>query len=98
MEQNSILWTAHTLVRLYGFFVAIMEYIKGEKMAKINIAKEMIDNHSSDEVIDYLFVLASRVRAQYNSEINLAEKLIAEKGTVDQIYTILKAVKDKNES
>ena len=67
-------------------------------MAKINIAKEMIDNHSSDEVIDYLFVLASRVRAQYNSEINLAEKLIAEKGTVDQIYTILKAVKDKNES
>lgn len=67
-------------------------------MAKINIAKEMIENHSSEEVIDYLFVLASRVRAQYNSEINLAEKLIAEKGTVDQIYAILKAVKDKNES
>lgn len=67
-------------------------------MAKINVAKEMIENHSSDEVTDYLFVLASRVRAQYNSEINLAEKLIAEKGTVDQIYTILKAVKDKNES
>lgn len=65
-------------------------------MAKINLVDEVL-KHTDDEIIEYLYGLASSLRKQY---INVEDPqwLLASCGEVDQMYAVLRGLKQRNDS
>ena len=64
-------------------------------MAKINLVDEVL-KHSDDEIIEYLYGLAAAVRRQYNNAED-AKWLLSLYGEVEQIYSVLKGLKERND-
>ena len=64
-------------------------------MAKINLVEEVL-KHSDDEIIDYLYGLIAGVRRDYIS-VEDPKWLLASCGEIDQLYYVLKALKERND-
>lgn len=65
-------------------------------MAKINLVDEVL-RHSDDEIIEYLYGLAADIRRQYNS-VEDPTWLLCSFGEVDQLYAVLRGLKQRNDS
>lgn len=65
-------------------------------MAKINLVEEVL-KHSDEEIIEYLYGLASGLYRQYN-HVEDPMWLLASCGEVDQLYAVLKGLKQRNDS
>lgn len=65
-------------------------------MAKINLVDEVL-KHSDDEIIEYLYGLAQDLRRQFNG-VEDPMWLLALCGEVDQIYAVLRGLKQRNDS
>lgn len=65
-------------------------------MSKINLVDEVL-KHADDEIIEYLYGLASDIRRQYNSAED-PQRLLAASGEVDQLYAVLRGLKQRNDS
>lgn len=65
-------------------------------MAKINLVDEVL-KHTDDEIIEYLYGMAADLHRQY---LNVEDptRLLASYGEVDQIYAVLKGLKQRNDS
>lgn len=63
-------------------------------MAKINLVDEVL-KHTDEEIIEYLYGLAAGIRRQYNNVDPVS--LLASKGEVEQIYSVLKGLKERND-
>lgn len=65
-------------------------------MAKINLVDEVL-KHTDDEIIEYLYGLASDLRRQYNN-VEDPQRLLTVSGEVDQLYAVLRGLKQRNDS
>ena len=65
-------------------------------MAKINLTEEIL-KHPDDEVIEYLYGLASELYRKYNN-VEDPMWLLTLCGEVDQLYAVLKGLKQRNDS
>lgn len=65
-------------------------------MAKINLVDEVL-KHTDDEIIEYLYGLASDLRRQYNG-VEDPQRLLVASGEVDQLYAVLRGLKQRNDS
>lgn len=65
-------------------------------MAKINLVDEVL-KHTDEEIIEYLYGLAASLYRQY-SNVEDPQRLLASRGEVDQIYAVLKGLKQRNDS
>lgn len=65
-------------------------------MAKINLVDEVL-KHTDEEIIEYLYGMASDLYRQYNN-VEDPTWLLASCGEVDQIYAVLKGLKQRNDS
>ena len=64
-------------------------------MAKINLVDEVL-KHTDEEVIEYLYGLVAGIRRQYNN-IEDPMWLLASCGEVEQVYSVLKGLKERND-
>lgn len=64
-------------------------------MAKINLVGEVL-KHTDEEVIDYLYGLVAGIRRQYNN-VEDPMWLLASCGEVEQVYSVLKGLKERND-
>lgn len=67
-------------------------------MSKVNFSKEMLANHTDDEVIEYLYDQIARVRRAFNENLANPYELLKVYGSVENAFSIIKAIKDDNES
>lgn len=65
-------------------------------MAKINLVDEVL-KHTDEEIIEYLYGLATSLHRQY-SNVEDPQWLLASCGEVDQIYAVLRGLKQRNDS
>jgi len=65
-------------------------------MAKINLVDEVL-KHTDEEIIEYLYGLAASLYRQY-SNVEDPQWLLTSCGEVDQIYAVLKGLKQRNDS
>lgn len=65
-------------------------------MAKINLVEEVL-KHSDEEIIEYLYGLAASLYRQY-SNVEDPQWLLTSCGEVDQMYAVLKGLKQRNDS
>ena len=65
-------------------------------MAKINLVDEVL-KHTDEEIIEYLYGIAAGLHRQYNS-VEDPQWLLASCGEVDQIYAVLRGLKQRNDS
>lgn len=65
-------------------------------MAKINLVDEVL-KHTDEEIIEYLYGIAANLHRQYNS-VEDPQWLLASCGEVDQIYAVLRGLKQRNDS
>lgn len=65
-------------------------------MAKINLVDEVL-KHADDEIIEYLYGLVSDLRRQY-SNVEDPMWLLTSCGEVDQMYAVLRGLKQRNDS
>jgi hypothetical protein len=65
------------------------------KMAKINLVDEVL-KHTDEEVIEYLYGLVAGIRRQYNN-VEDPMWLLASCGEVEQVYSVLKGLKERND-
>ena len=65
-------------------------------MAKINLVDEVL-KHPDDEIIEYLYGLAQDLRRQFN-DVEDPMWLLASCGEVDQMYAVLRGLKQRNDS
>lgn len=65
-------------------------------MAKINLVDEVL-KHTDEEIIEYLYGLAASIRRQYTG-VEDPMWLLASCGEVDQMYAVLKGLKQRNDS
>lgn len=65
-------------------------------MSKINLVDEVL-KHTDDEIVEYLYGLASDIRRQYNSAED-PQRLLTASGEVDQLYAVLRGLKQRNDS
>lgn len=65
-------------------------------MAKINLVEEVL-KHSDDEIIEYLYGLISNLYREYNN-VEDPMWLLTHCGEVDQMYAVLKGLKQRNDS
>ena len=63
-------------------------------MAKIDLANEVL-RHTDEEIIEYLYGLASALYRQYNSVEN-PTMLLSACGDVEQMYAVLRALNRRN--
>ena len=63
-------------------------------MAKIDLANEVL-RHTDEEIIEYLYGLASALYRQYNNVEN-PTMLLSARGDVEQIHTVLRALNRRN--
>lgn len=64
-------------------------------MAKINLVDEVL-KHTNEEIIDYLYGLSASIRREYNNVDPVS--LLASKGDIEQMYAVLKGLKQRNDS
>ena len=64
-------------------------------MAKINLVDEVL-KHTDEEIIDYLYGLVAGIRRQYNN-VEDPMWLLASCGEVEQVYSVLKGLKERND-
>lgn len=64
-------------------------------MAKINLVEEVL-KHPDDEIIEYLYGLVAGLRRQFNS-VEDPMWLLTSSGEVDQIYAVIKGLKERND-
>lgn len=64
-------------------------------MTKINLVDEVL-KHTDEEVIDYLYGLVAGIRRQYNN-VEDPMWLLASCGEVEQVYSVLKGLKERND-
>ncbi len=64
-------------------------------MAKINLVDEVL-KHTDEEVIEYLYGLVAGIRRQYNN-VEDPMWLLASCGEVEQVYSVLKGLKERND-
>lgn len=64
-------------------------------MAKINLVEEVL-KHTDEEIIEYLYGLAAGIHREYNNVDPVS--LLASKGEVEQMYSVLKGLKQRNDS
>ena len=65
-------------------------------MARINLVEEVL-KHTDEEIIEYLYGLAANLYRQYNG-VEDPQWLLAMRGEVDQMYAVLKGLKQRNDS
>lgn len=65
-------------------------------MAKINLVEEVL-KHTDEEIIEYLYGLAASLHRQYNS-VEDPQWLLTSCGEVDQMYAVLRGLKQRNDS
>ena len=65
-------------------------------MAKINLVEEVL-KHSDEEIIEYLYGISASLYRQYNN-VEDPQRLLASRGEVDQMYAVLKGIKQRNDS
>ena len=65
-------------------------------MAKINLVEEVL-KHPDDEIIEYLYGLASALYRRYNN-VEDPMWLLTSSGDIDQMYAVLKGLKQRNDS
>jgi hypothetical protein len=64
-------------------------------MAKINLVDEVL-KHTDDEIIEYLYGMAADLHRQYNN-VEDPMWLLASCGEVDQMYAVLRGLKQRND-
>lgn len=64
-------------------------------MTKINLVDEVL-KHTDEEVIEYLYGLVAGIRRQYNN-VEDPMWLLASCGEVEQVYSVLKGLKERND-
>lgn len=69
-------------------------------MAKVEIVKEMLNNHSDEEIIAYLDKVLSGAVMNYQTALksNQPEALWGNLGDLTMVATILRALKQRNEA
>lgn len=65
-------------------------------MAKINLVDEVL-KHTDEEIIEYLYGLVANLHRQYNS-VEDPQWLLTSCGEVDQMYAVLRGLKQRNDS
>lgn len=65
-------------------------------MAKINLVEEVL-KHTDEEIIEYLYGLIANLHRQYSS-VEDPQWLLASCGEVDQMYAVLRGLKQRNDS
>lgn len=65
-------------------------------MTKINLVDEVL-KHTDEEIIEYLYGMAADLRRQYNN-VEDPMWLLALCGEVDQMYAVLRGLKQRNDS
>lgn len=65
-------------------------------MAKINLVEEVL-KHTDEEIVEYLYGLAANMHRQYNS-VEDPQWLLALCGEIDQMYAVLRGLKQRNDS
>lgn len=65
-------------------------------MAKINLVDEVL-KHTDEEIIEYLYGMAADLHRQYNN-VEDPMWLLASCGEVDQMYAVLRGLKQRNDS
>lgn len=66
-------------------------------MAKINLTDEVL-KHTDEEIIEYLYGLSAGLFRVYNSKLEGPNALMLYFGDVQQLYSVLKALKVRNDS
>lgn len=65
-------------------------------MSKIDIPKEIVNTHSDEEILLYMYQLALKVRSAYNATADgLLVSLVSEKGDVDLLLDIIREYKNR---
>lgn len=65
-------------------------------MSKIDIPKEIVNTHSDEEILLYMYQLALKVRSAYNTTADcLLVSLASEKGDVDLLLDIIREYKNR---
>ena len=65
-------------------------------MAKINLTDEIL-KHTDEEIIEYLYTLSASLFRIY-SKVDDPNTLMLYYGDVEQIYAVLRALKQRNDS
>ena len=67
---------------------------------KIDITKELLNNHSDEEIISYLDSVATGILKNYKvaASANQPQLLFGNLGDVTMVATILRAMKNRNEA
>lgn len=65
-------------------------------MAKINLVDEVL-KHTDEEIIEYLYGLIANLHRQYSS-VEDPQWLLTSCGEVDQMYAVLRGLKQRNDS
>ena len=65
-------------------------------MAKINLADEVL-KHTDEEIVEYLYGMAADLRRQYDN-VEDPMWLLVSYGEIDQMYFVLKGLKQRNDS
>lgn len=67
---------------------------------KVNIVKELLDNHSDEEIIAYLDKMATGIIGNYKTAANANQPqlLFGNLGDVTMVATILRAMKNRNDA
>ena len=65
-------------------------------MAKINLVEEVL-KHSDEEIIEYLYGIAASLHRQYTT-VEDTQWLLMSCGEVDQMYAVLRGLKQRNDS
>lgn len=65
-------------------------------MAKINLVDEVL-KHTDEEIVEYLYGLAANLHRQYGN-VEDPQWLLTSCGEVDQIYAVLRGLKQRNDS
>lgn len=67
---------------------------------KVNIVKELLDNHSDEEIVAYLDKMATGIVGNYKTAANANQPqlLFGNLGDVTMIATILRAMKNRNDA
>lgn len=63
-------------------------------MAKINLVEEVL-NHNDAEIIEYLYGLSAALHKAFNG-VEDPMWLLAYRGEVEQIYSVLRALNSRN--
>ena len=69
-------------------------------MAKVDITKELLKNHSDEEIIAYLDTVTTGIVKNYKiaASANQPQLLFGNLGDVTMVATIIRAMKNRNEA